>query len=101
MWPVDAFEQRLPWIAKTKLAVGREQVVHKARDEHLSARRSERRLYGDVDYRLFDYDQPHVFTAVASYAVAGWSFGARFRFASGAPRTPVVGATYAPAFGLK
>jgi hypothetical protein len=45
-------------------------------------------------WRLFDYDQPHILTAVASQRVGPWTFGARLRVASGLPRTPVVGAFY-------
>jgi outer membrane receptor protein involved in Fe transport len=66
----------------------------------------------DVDggrWRLFDYDQTHVFTALASYAIGkGFEAGARFRAASGYPRTPVVGSyfdartdTYQPIFGVQ
>jgi hypothetical protein len=45
--------------------------------------------------RLSDYDQTHLLTAVASYQLPlGFTAGARFRLASGLPRTPVVGATY-------
>ena len=70
--------------------------------------RSERRDAPDLDWRLFDYDQSHVFTALGSYDFGhGFEAGARFRFATGYPRTPVVGAyfnastdTYEPIFGL-
>lgn len=44
--------------------------------------------------RLFDYDQTHNLTAVASYRLGKWRFGGRFRLASGLPYTPVVGSTY-------
>ncbi len=45
--------------------------------------------------RLFDYDQTHVFTVVASYEPGlGFELGARFRYASGYPRTPVAGAFF-------
>lgn len=56
--------------------------------------RSERRYLGDPGYRLLDYDQTHVLSAVASYEIRGYAFGARFRAATGAPRTPVVGSFY-------
>ncbi|MEO7108916.1 MAG: TonB family protein, partial [Polyangiaceae bacterium] len=56
--------------------------------------RSERRYVGDTSYRLFDYDQPHVVAVVASQEVGRWTFGARFRYASGYPRTPVIGSYY-------
>jgi TonB family protein len=69
--------------------------------------RSERKDAPDLDWRLFDYDQSHVFTALGSYELGrGWEVGARFRFATGYPRTPVTGAyfnastdTYEPIFG--
>jgi TonB family protein len=69
--------------------------------------RSERKDAPDKDWRLFDYDQTHVLTAVGSYDLGlGFEVGLRFRYASGYPRTPVVGSyydastlTYEPAFG--
>jgi TonB family protein len=57
--------------------------------------RSQRRDHPDLDWRLFDYDQTHVATLVASYELgAGFEVGTRFRYATGFPRTPVVGAFY-------
>lgn len=69
--------------------------------------RSERRDHPDAPYRLFDQDQTHVATAVASYEPGlGFEFGARVRYASGFPRTPVTGSffdsrrdLYEPYFG--
>jgi hypothetical protein len=60
-------------------------------------------------WRLFDFDQTHVATIVGSYDLgAGFEFGARFRYATGFPRTPVVGAfigtrrdLYEPEFGAQ
>ncbi len=38
----------------------------------------------------YDYDQPNVLTAVGSYSIAhGWSVGARVRYATGNPTSPV------------
>jgi outer membrane receptor protein involved in Fe transport len=54
--------------------------------------RSERRYLGDISYRPFDGDQPHVLAVVASQEIGAWTVGARFRYASGLPRTPIVGA---------
>lgn len=55
--------------------------------------RSERRDAPGAGWRLFDNDQTHVLTAIASYKLPkGWEVGARLRFASGNPTTPVVGA---------
>lgn len=57
--------------------------------------RSERRATKNGEWRLFDLDQTHVLTAVASYELGGgFEFGVRARVASGFPRTPVVGAYY-------
>lgn len=57
--------------------------------------RSERRLSPSHPWRLFDYDQTHVLTALASYDLGyGFEVGARVRVASGYPRTPVVDAYY-------
>jgi TonB family protein len=57
--------------------------------------RSERTDGGSRQYRPFDFDQTHVFTALASYDLgAGFEVGGRFRYASGYPRTPVMRAVY-------
>ncbi len=57
--------------------------------------RSERLDAPNLGWRLFDYDQPHVFTVLGSYDLGlGFEVGARFRFASGYPRTPVSGSYY-------
>ena len=71
--------------------------------------RSERKDAGSSSYRLFDFDQTHVLTALASYDLGkGFDIGVRGRYASGYPRTPVVGsyfdarrATYEPVLGEK
>lgn len=59
-----------------------------------TAGRSERWYVGDAEARLFDGDRTHVLAAVASYERDGFSAGARFRYTTGAPRTPVVGSFY-------
>jgi TonB family protein len=59
-----------------------------------SISRSERRDHLDRNFRLFDYDQTHVLGVVGSYEYKGWVAGVRFRYTSGMPRTPVVGAYY-------
>jgi TonB family protein len=57
--------------------------------------RSERRDRDSAAWRLFDFDQTHVLTALASYRIgAGFEVGARARVATGFPRTPVKGAYY-------
>jgi TonB family protein len=45
--------------------------------------------------RLFDFDQTHNLTAIASYKLgAGWQLGGRYRIITGNPDTPVIGARY-------
>jgi TonB family protein len=69
--------------------------------------RSERRDHPDHEWRLFDYDQTHVLAVLGSYQLGhGFEVGARFRYTTGAPRTPVNGAffdvqtdLYQPTFG--
>ncbi|HEY0467680.1 MAG TPA: TonB family protein [Polyangiaceae bacterium] len=66
--------------------------------------RSERRDADNAATYIYDYDQTHILTALASYKLGrGWQAGARFRFISGTPYTPVLGGvmdydagTYAP-----
>ena len=69
--------------------------------------RSERKDHPGSNWRLFDYDQTHVATVVGSYDLGrGFEFGARFRYATGLPRTPVIASKYStrrdlyePSFG--
>ena len=57
--------------------------------------RSERKDHPDTSWRPLDYDQTHVASILASYDLgAGWQAGARFRYATGVPRTPVLGSYY-------
>lgn len=57
--------------------------------------RSERRSGPDAAWRLFDQDQTHVLTALATWEVGrGVELGVRARFATGMPRTPVTGAWF-------
>jgi hypothetical protein len=57
--------------------------------------RSERKDHDGEPWRLFDFDQTHVATVVGSYDLgAGFEFGARFRYSTGFPRTPVIAAVY-------
>jgi hypothetical protein len=69
--------------------------------------RSERRQPA-TNFRLFDDDEPNLLTLVLSKALERWTFGVRFRYASGAPRTPVTGslfdekdAIFQPVFGAQ
>ncbi len=52
--------------------------------------RSQRRDSGETSYRLFQYDQTHILTLFASYALPrNWQIGSRFRLVSGNPSTPL------------
>jgi TonB family protein len=54
--------------------------------------RSERRDAAGEEKYLFEYDQTHILTALASYKLGrGWQVGARFRYVSGKPYTPNLG----------
>ncbi|MEQ9495955.1 MAG: TonB-dependent receptor [Deltaproteobacteria bacterium] len=45
--------------------------------------------------RLFDFDQTHIVALVASYVLPeNWEIGLRWRFVSGNPTTPFIGAVY-------
>lgn len=53
----------------------------------------------EVAWRWYDYDQPHVGTVVASYKLSPkWETGLKWRYASGQPETPLVGAYYDPVY---
>jgi TonB family protein len=55
--------------------------------------RSQRKDSRDDPWRLFDYDQTHIFTALGTYRLPrNWEVGFRFRLVSGNPTTPVAGA---------
>jgi TonB family protein len=57
--------------------------------------RAERQDAAGQAWRPFDYDQTHVLTALLSYSPGfGFEAGVRFRWATGMPRTPVVGSYY-------
>jgi hypothetical protein len=57
--------------------------------------RSTRRDAPDQDPYLFDFDQTHILTAIASYKLPkGWQVGARFRLISGNPTTAAYGGIY-------
>ncbi|MCA9564619.1 MAG: TonB-dependent receptor, partial [Myxococcales bacterium] len=57
--------------------------------------RSERIDEEGGDYRPFSYDQTHILSLIASYELpANWTVGARFRYVTGNPRTPILGSTY-------
>jgi len=57
--------------------------------------RAKRRDSGSTDERLFDFDQTHIFTAIASYVLPrNWQVGARMRIVSGNPTTPIIGSVF-------
>jgi hypothetical protein len=54
--------------------------------------RSERRDGPGQPTHLFQFDQTHSLTALASYQLGrGWEIGGRFRYVTGSPYTPLVG----------
>lgn len=56
---------------------------------------AERRDREGAPWRLSDYDQTHVLTALLAWSLPrGFTIGARMRYASGFPRTPVKDAWY-------
>lgn len=68
--------------------------------------RSERSDAPGLTTRLSDYDRPTVVAAAIGRELGPWTLSARARYASGAPRTPIVGAfidlssnRYQPIFG--
>ena len=69
--------------------------------------RSERQDGPDQPWRLFDFDQTHILTSSLVWTIGdGWEAGATFRFVTGNPNTPVIGAvndlstgTYRPIYG--
>jgi hypothetical protein len=57
--------------------------------------RSERRDHPGQAWRPFDFDQTHILTALLSYKITRkWQVGARYRYVTGNPQTPVVRAYY-------
>jgi hypothetical protein len=51
--------------------------------------------------RPFDFDQPSNLTVLGTYQLGrGWSAGARFRYVSGNPYTPVVGSVFDSSSGV-
>lgn len=70
--------------------------------------RSLRRREGEALYHHTDHDQTHVLGVVGNVEIGRWTFGARFRYATGMPRTDVAGAYYdargdgyQPVFGVQ
>jgi hypothetical protein len=71
--------------------------------------RSRRRDSGESAYRLFQYDQTHILTAIGMVSLPrNWQLSSRFRLVSGNPETPVTGSVfdstrgeYQPVYGAK
>ncbi|MBK9752869.1 MAG: energy transducer TonB [Nannocystis sp.] len=81
--------------------VGGELLLRKALTRNLFAwlsytlMRSVRRDAAGEPAYLFNFDQTHILTAIASYKLPrNWQIGARFRLISGNPYTPVIGAVF-------
>ena len=65
----------------------------------MSIIRSERRDPATLRWRPFDFDQTYVLTIVGSYDLGkGFEIGARGRWATGYPRTPVASASASNAY---
>jgi TonB family protein len=57
--------------------------------------RSERKDGPNEPWRLFDFDQTHIFTLAFVYNFPrNWEIGGTFRLVSGNPNTPVIGSIY-------
>lgn len=57
--------------------------------------RSQRRDRPDGDFYWYDFDQPFIFDVVLSYGLPfGFRIGARWRYVSGNPDTPINGSIY-------
>ncbi|HUJ57409.1 MAG TPA: TonB-dependent receptor [Kofleriaceae bacterium] len=56
--------------------------------------RSRRKDAPAQDWRFFDHDQTNGLIAVAGWEHGAWTLGTRVRYATGEPRTPVIGAFY-------
>jgi hypothetical protein len=61
--------------------------------------RSRRKDADDQPWRYFDHDQTNGLIAVAGWEHELWTLGARVRYATGEPRTPVIGAFFDSASG--
>jgi TonB family protein len=57
--------------------------------------RSERRDHPGEAWRLFNWDQTHIFTIAGAYRLGGhWDLSGTFRYVTGNPVTPVVASVY-------
>lgn len=69
--------------------------------------KAERRDQPGGQWRPFDFDQTHIMSVLGVFRLgSGWEAGFRFRYVTGNPTTPIVGAvynsdtdTYAPTYG--
>ena len=61
---------------------------------------SKRREGRTTSLRPFEFDRPHSISLVANYSFGSdWQIGARYRYASGSPYTPVLSASHESATG--
>jgi len=60
---------------------------------------SRRKDAADQPWRYFDHDQTNGLIAVVGWDSGPWTLGARVRYATGEPRTPVIGAFFDSASG--
>jgi TonB family protein len=61
----------------------------------LTLQRSQRRDHADWDFYWYDFDQPVILDIVASYRLPyGFRIGARWRYVSGNPQTPILDSIY-------
>ncbi len=59
--------------------------------------RSERRDREGTDWRPFDFDQTHIFTATFAYRLPRhWEVGGTLRLVTGNPYTPIIGGVFDP-----
>jgi outer membrane receptor protein involved in Fe transport len=79
-------------------AYGLEVLLRYKPDEHFfgwiayTLSRSEVKPSPGDPWQLFDYDQTHILTILASYKLPkDWQIGLRFRYVTGDPYTPLVG----------
>jgi outer membrane receptor protein involved in Fe transport len=63
--------------------------------------KADRRDTPQSDWRIYEYDQTHVLTALGNVDLGrGYSVGSRFRYATGVPYTPCLGGSYAADSGV-
>ncbi|HEX2660568.1 MAG TPA: TonB-dependent receptor [Polyangia bacterium] len=92
----DVTEHFFGWVAYT-LAWAEETAVTAA--EMISGAAGDTTRTDGRAYRPTAFDQRHNLTAVASYRLRAWQFGARYRLVSGRPTSTITGSFYDADFG--